>query len=87
MDANLSRSEALRLLDDYKTAYCDLVARAYIVIATYEKFLLDKTDHLELAEEMKAMLDQLPEEIIDGRPPQRPPQGPDSHPPPRFDPW
>ena len=87
MDANLSRSEALRLLDDYKTAYCDLVARAYIVIATYEKFLLDKTDHLELAEEMKAMLDQLPEEIIDGRPPQRPPQGPDIPPTPRFDPW
>jgi len=85
MDADLTHEEALRLLDDYKTAYCDLVARSYIVVATYEKYLLDKTDHLELAEEMKAMLDQLPEDIIDGRLPEPPPEEPDEPPTPFWD--
>ncbi len=76
MDANLSKFQLLQKLDDYKTAYNDLVARAYIVIAVYEKYLLDKTDHLELADEMKAMLDQLPDDIVikSPKPPETPPE-------------
>tara|TARA_Y100000593_G_C4228056_1_gene295489 strand:- start:329 stop:580 length:252 start_codon:yes stop_codon:yes gene_type:complete len=82
MDENLTHPQALKLLERYKQAYCDLVARGYIVIATYEKFLLDNASHLELAEEMKAMLDMLPDDIIDGRPPEGPEPPPETSSPP-----
>ena len=82
MDEHLNHHQALRLLERYKQAYCDLVARGYIVIATYEKFLLDNASHLELAEEMKEMLAMLPDDIIDGRPPEGPEPPPETGSPP-----
>ena len=82
MDENLTHPQALKLLERYKQAYCDLVARGYIVIATYEKFLLDNASHLELAEEMKEMLAMLPDDIIDGRPPEGPEPPPETSSPP-----
>tara|TARA_R100000808_G_C2096957_1_gene115380 strand:+ start:391 stop:642 length:252 start_codon:yes stop_codon:yes gene_type:complete len=52
------------LLAFYKDAYCSLVARAYITCLVYERYLLDKATHVELAEEMKEMLESLPDEIL-----------------------
>jgi len=63
---DLSYQEALKLLKAYKASYCDLVARCYIICLIYEKYLLDKATHIDLAEEMQELLESLPDEIITG---------------------
>ena len=66
MSDDLSYQEAVKLLKAYKTSYCDLVARCYIMCLVYERYLLDKASHTDLAEEMQELLESLPDEIITG---------------------
>ena len=61
-------SEALEAIERYKSVYAEVVAKCYIVISVYERYLLDEISHAELAEEMKDLLDILPFEILNGRP-------------------
>ncbi len=61
-------SEALEAVERYKDAYSEVVAKSYIVIAVYERYLLDEATHGELAEEMKDLLDILPFQILNGLP-------------------
>ena len=45
----------------YETAYKELTTACYIVIASYEQYLLDQLSSAQLAEVMLKLLDRLPE--------------------------
>jgi len=66
MDVSLTKSpknlkHAREMLDLWKETYGCLAARAFLVVALYEKYLLDEVTHRTLAIAMKELLEVLPD--------------------------
>jgi len=61
----------------YKRAYQELAGRCYVVVASYEKYLLNNLTSQELAVVMKDLLDRLPPISRTGREALRSPETPE----------
>ena len=69
MDVNLHKSpktfkHARDLLEQWKETYGTLEAQAFVVVLTYEQYLLNQTSSKELAKAMVGLVELLPDRLF-----------------------